>query len=180
MGQEQKLTAVLDGHPLVSYAVSAALGSRADPVLVVVRDGEDDVGPGFPDDVVTVSNPLAEEGLSTSLKAGIQALPSDVSGAVILLGDMPRVSSADIDHLIGAFRPDAPCVPLVEGRWGNPVLWPKAFFSRIFQIDGDRGARTLLEELRPGIVEVELQNRGLLLDVDTPEQLEQLRRHGTH
>ena len=79
-----------------------------------------------------VHNPDYAQGLSTSLQAGLAALPANAGGAVVLLGDMPRVSAALIDRLVAAFEPAedrAIVVPTANGRRGNPVLWGSAFFA---------------------------------------------------
>ena len=73
---------------------------------------------------------ILRDGLSTSLKAGVVALPDDVDGALVLLADMPRVDATLIDKLIGAFDPARGAlvvVPTFEGKRGNPVLWSRRF-----------------------------------------------------
>src|SRR5690242_20426756 len=104
MGATNKLTSDLDGKPLVRHTVEAALASRAHCVLVVtgheaeaVRDALAGLDVGF------AHNPEFASGLASSLKAGIRALPEDVGGAAVLLGDMPQISAQHIDALLAAF-----------------------------------------------------------------------------
>ena len=175
MGDTQKLLAEIGGRALIEWPVRAALDSRADPVVAVVRDRAGPLAERLPAEVVTIENPEADQGLSTSLLAGIRAAPPALDGIVVMLGDMPLVSSDDIDALIAAFRPGTVCVPTVDGRHGNPVLWSRDFFGQILQIDGDRGARGILEKHPERVIEVGVQHRGVLLDVDTPEALERIR-----
>ena len=176
MGGRHKLLEQIDGGSVIDRVVSCALASTVDPVIVVVGHGADAVRSLLPEEITIVENPKHAEGLSTSLIAGIRALPGGLDGAVVLLGDMPLVTSRDVNALVGAFRPESVCIPCVEGRRGNPVLWSSAFFGRILDLDGDRGARSILESSPEQVVEVPLDNRGLLLDVDTPEDLERIRR----
>jgi molybdenum cofactor cytidylyltransferase len=176
MGGRHKLLEQVAGRPVIEHVVSCALGCDVDCVTVVVGHRADEVRALLPDGVTVVENPKYAEGLSTSLVAGIRALPDGLDGVVVLLGDMPHVTSSDVLALVGAFRPGSVCVPTVEGRRGNPVLWSRAFFERILELDGDRGARSILESSRENVVEVPLENRGLLLDVDTPEDLHRARR----
>ncbi len=142
MGGANKLTAEIGGKPLVRTVAEQALASRARPVIVVTghqRERVEAALAGLP--VQFVHNPDYEQGLSTSLKAGIAALPSDVDGAVICLGDMPQVSAALIDRLIEAFDPERGAlivVPTVDGKRGNPVLWSRRFFPDLSALAGRR------------------------------------------
>jgi molybdenum cofactor cytidylyltransferase len=121
-----------------------------------------------------VANLDYAEGLSTSLKAGLAALPGDVEGVLVGLGDMPRIRSAQIDRLIAAFNPlegRAIVVPTVRGKRGNPVLFATRFVPEMRQITGDVGARHLIGEHDDEVVEIEMEDDAPLLDIDTPEAL---------
>jgi molybdenum cofactor cytidylyltransferase len=124
-------------------------------------------------------NPHHEKGLSSSLKAGLDALPADIEGCVILLGDMPLVGSAHIDRLIDAFDPSqgrAIIVPVRAGQRGNPTLWAKRFFPAMKDLAGDTGARQLITRHAALVFEVEMQDDAVLLDVDTPASLAAIRK----
>ncbi len=170
-----KLTATLRGKPLLRHAIKAALGSHASPVIVVTGNEEDDTKAAASGLRVTfVHNRDFRAGLSTSLKAGIRALPEDCDGAVVLLGDMPAVQSKLIDRLIAAFNPQegrAICVATHGGKRGNPVLWAKAFFADILMLEGDVGAKHLIVANDESVCEVEAGDDSPLVDVDTPEAL---------
>jgi molybdenum cofactor cytidylyltransferase len=177
MGGPNKLVAEIGGKPLVRIAVEEALASRARPVLVVTghqRERIEAALAGLP--VTFVHNPDYAQGLSSSLKAGLAALPADVDGAVICLGDMPQVTAATIDRLIGAFDPARGAlivVPTIEGKRGNPVVWSRRFFPELMALEGDVGGRHLIGTYGEALVEVPV-DRGALLDVDTPEALKAL------
>lgn len=175
MRGQSKLLADLGGRPVVEAVVATARASAADPVVVVLGHRAREVREHVADQAVIVKNTAYESGLASSLAAGIRALPDDVDGGVVLLGDMPRVEPADVDALVAAFDPASPCVPVVDGRWANPVLWPRAFFDRIVTLEGDRGARSILEERRDRVIEVPRDNPGLLFDIDTRRDLERAR-----
>src|SRR4051794_11914516 len=103
MGGENKLTATIGGTPLVRIAAKAALAGGADPVVIVTGHAPDDVRnavSGLP--VAFAHNPDYRDGLSTSLRAGVAALPSDIVGVAALLADMPRVDDAIVRRLIDA------------------------------------------------------------------------------
>src|SRR6185437_5101395 len=129
--------------------------------------------------VTLVHNPSYAEGLSSSLKAGIAALPEDIDAVLIGLGDMPRVGSGDIERLVAAFNPvegRAIIVPTRRGKRGNPVLWAKRFLPEMQEIAGDVGARHLIGAYPELVAEVEMAGDGVLLDIDTPEALAAFRQ----
>ena len=128
-----------------------------------------------------VHNPDFAAGMSTSLRAGLAAVGA-VDGALVCLGDMPRVSPLDLDRLIAAWNPvegRAICVPTAGGRRGNPILWSRRFFAEMAAIHGDTGARGLLATHADQVVEVETGCEGILVDVDTPEALAGIARERT-
>jgi molybdenum cofactor cytidylyltransferase len=175
MGQANKLLAPVDDRPLVAHAVDAMLASRADPVIVVTGHQADAVRAALVErPVIWAHNPDYAAGLSGSLAAGLAALPEDAEGVVIGLGDMPRITAAQIDRLIAAFNPlegRAICVPTVRGKRGNPVLFATRFVPEMRAIGGDVGARHLIGEHAEEVVEIEFDDDGALVDIDTPEAL---------
>ena len=126
-----------------------------------------------------VANPDFAQGLSTSLKAGIAAVPAGCDGALVLLGDMPQIEACDLDRLIEAFAPGAIVVPVHEGRQGNPVLWARSPFPgdhaarrRRGRQAADRGAS------RRRCARSSMGTARIFADVDTPEELQRLREMG--
>ncbi len=175
MGGPNKLLAEIGRRPLVRIAAEEALASRAKPVIVVAghqRDQVEKVLAGLP--VRLVHNPEFADGLGTSLKAGIAAVPPDADGAIVCLGDMPQVDAGLIDRLIAAFDPDRGAlvvVPTFEGKRGNPVLWSRRFFPDLMAIEGDVGARHLIGRYGEAVAEVPVDGKAALVDIDTPEAL---------
>jgi molybdenum cofactor cytidylyltransferase len=178
MGQTNKLLAPLDGQPLVAHVVDAALGSRAAEVIVVTGHEAEAVGRALGDRPLRlVHNPDYAQGLSTSLAVGLRALPATAAGVLIALGDMPRVSCAQIDRLIAAFAPAegrSIVVPTVRGKRGNPVLFATELVPEMLAVEGDVGARHLIGSHAERVVEVEMDDDAPLLDVDTPAALASL------
>jgi len=175
MAGANKLMQPVGGKPMVRHAVEAALASATSPVVVVTGHEASEVEAALSGlDVVTVRNPAYAGGQASSLKAGIAALPADIDGAVILLGDMPLVTPRIIGGLIAAFNPGegrAICVPVHGGRRGNPVLWGRVFFAAMAALSGDEGARRLLGVHADQVNEVELASDAIHRDFDTPESL---------
>mgnify|MGYP000557281781 CR=1 FL=1 len=172
----------VDGRPLLLHALDAAAGSQAQPTVVVTGHQREQVEALLAGRTVqTVHNPDYGAGLSTSLKAGLSALPDDVDGVVVLLGDMPRVGPQVVDRLIAAFDPTggaAICVPSWRGKRGNPVLLARRFFPEIKEIAGDIGAKPILAEYPEQIRTVEIADDGVLTDLDTPDALAAYRERG--
>lgn len=175
MGGSNKLLEHLRGKALVRIVAEQALASRAKPVIVVVGHQEDKVRAALNGlDVIFAANPDYANGIATSVKAGIAAVPADVDGAVVCLGDMPLVDSSLIDRLIDALAPDRGSlitVPANEGRRGNPVLWSRRFFDELMTLDGDVGARHLIARHAEVVAEVASDGQSAFLDIDTPEAL---------
>jgi molybdenum cofactor cytidylyltransferase len=176
MGGPNKLLAEINGKPLIRMVVEAALKSRARPVIVVTghqRERVEAVLAGLP--VKLAHNPLFADGLGTSLKSGIAALPAEVDGAIVCLGDMPQVDAVLIDRLIGAIDPGKGAliaVPVMDGKRGNPVVWSRRFFPDLMTVEGDIGARYLIGRYAEAVAEVPVDGTAALTDVDTPEALE--------
>ena len=182
MGGPNKLLAEIDGVPMVARVAQRLLASRARPIIAVLGNRADEVDQALGKlPVERVPNPDFADGLSTSLRRGIAALPLDLDGALICLGDMPLVTGRHIDRLIAAFNPlegRAIIVPTRRGKRGNPVLWAKHFFPEMTQIAGDVGARHLIGEHAELVAEVEMDDDAILVDIDTPEALAALREKG--
>ena len=180
MGSQNKLLADIGGLPMVRRVAETALASKARPVLVVTGHMAADVGAAMSGlDVMLVTNPDYATGLASSLKAGIRAVPPECAGALILLGDMPRIMSEHLDRLIDAFIADNGMViiaPTRRGKRGNPIIWPPAFFPELLEIEGDVGARSLLIEHARQVEEVDLDTDAIFADVDTPDALARVRR----
>jgi molybdenum cofactor cytidylyltransferase len=175
MGAVNKMLAEIGGKPLVRIAAEQALASHAKPVIVVTgheRERVEQALSGLP--LSFVHNPDYAEGLGTSLKAGIAAVPEESDGAVVCLGDMPQVDAGLIDKLLAAFDPVCGAlvvVPSINGRRGNPVVWSRRFFPELMAVTGDVGARYLIGQYAEAVVEVPLAGEAALTDVDTPESL---------
>ncbi|MBM3555762.1 MAG: 4-diphosphocytidyl-2C-methyl-D-erythritol kinase, partial [Alphaproteobacteria bacterium] len=175
MGGPNKMLEVIDGKPMVAAVLDGVLASQARPVVMVTGHMADAVGAAIGARPVTiVRNPDFAHGLSTSLRAGLDALPGDIDGVLVCLGDMPMAGPAVLDRLIAAFAPQegrAICVPTHDGKRGNPVLWAARFIPEMRRLVGDVGARHLIGEHADLVAEVAMESAGVLIDLDTPESL---------
>lgn len=181
MGEINKLTIEVDGKPMARHAIDAVRAAGADPVIVVTGHNADEVQAALGEDVIYVHNPDYAGGLSTSLRIGIHAVPDSCDGALVALGDMPRVLPEHIRQIIRAHDPDEGhviCVPTWKGKRGNPVLWDRRFFDDMATLGGDVGAKHLIGENADLVVEVPIEDDAVLFDVDSPDALARLTARG--
>lgn len=168
-----KLLIEIDGQAMVSRATDAALAAGLDPVVVVTGHDAGNVRAalaGRP--VVCVHNPDFVAGMLVSIKAGIAALPDEVDGAVVCLGDMPDVTAAHITRLLAAFDGERRiCVPVCNGRRGHPVVFGRAYFPEILSTAADIGARGVVRAHDEAVRQVGIDDDAILTDLDTPESL---------
>lgn len=180
MGSVNKLLEPIAGLPMIRRTVEAALSSGINSVTVVtgyeaekVRDSLAGLNVNF------VHNEDFADGLSTSLKTGLAAVPDSEAGAIVCLGDMPQIESGHINALISQFDPGAGRsigVPVHRGKRGNPILWARQFFIPMVEISGDVGARHLIGANAELVYEVEFEDTAVLTDLDTPEEWAQYRK----
>ncbi len=175
MEGRNKLLLPVAGVPMVRRVAAAALNSRADPVVVVTGHDAAAVAAalnGLP--VTTVHHGGFATGLAGSLGRGLEALPVDVTAALVCLGDMPWVEARHLDRLLAAREDTAGgsvWVPTWAGRRGNPVLWSRAWFPALQGLEGDRGGRAIMAADPPGLREVPMADDAIHRDVDAPDDL---------
>lgn len=177
MGGPSKLVADLHGRAVVAHVVEAVAAAGLPPPIVVVGDRAEAVRGALGGQAVEfVVAPDFADGLSASLRAGLASVPPEWRAALVLLGDMPRVTPATLRALAAAAADDATiAVPVWAGKRGNPVLWGRAHFGALRGLTGDVGGKALLSEFADRVIEVAADSDGVLIDVDTPEALAALR-----
>lgn len=174
----QKLLAPLAGRPVVRWVVECALASGVDSVVVVLgREGERVRGAleGLP--VRFAPNPDYARGMSTTLRAGIRALPDEALAAVILLGDQPTVAPDAVRALLDAWRrtPFPIVLPSYGGAPGHPVLFDAVLFPELLMVRGDQGGREVVARDPARVLRVELPFSPPP-DIDTPADRDALER----
>lgn len=174
MGGPNKLMALFGDQPLIRQTVERALAAHAAGTIVVTGHQAERIEDALSGLKVRFThNPDFASGLSSSLKAGISALPADAAGALIVLGDMPGITTDDLNRVIDTFTAD-PSLPIVRathnGKRGNPVLLPRSVFPAVSLLQGDTGARHLIENERENVIDVEI-GVGASVDVDTRDAM---------
>ncbi len=180
-----KLLAPWRGGVLLDAALASAFAAPARRVTLAVGAEGDDVAAaaeafakprGEMDRLTIVWAPDWALGMSASLKRAVAGLAQDVDAAFVFLGDMPLippgVPAALADALVGDI---AAAAPVCDGELGHPALIRSSLFPAIAGLEGDRGARPLLEALGPRLARVATPEVGVLFDVDTPAALAEAR-----
>lgn len=167
-----KLLAAFDGEALVRRMARVALSARLTDVVVVTGHRASAVAAAIKGlDVQIVENPNHATGMASSLKAGLAAVGSAADGALVLLSDMPALTSAHLDVLVTSFEQSGgrAIVRACDGQSrGNPVILPRAAFAAVAALAADVGARAIVDSGKFDVVDVDI-GPAARLDVDTPD-----------
>ena len=165
------------GRALIEHAAQAALDAGLDPVVVVIGSRADEIRAALRSTaVILVENPRWLEGMSTSLQAGLSALPAGAVAAILLLVDQPRVSANHLQALVAAYHTSGRpiIVSAFKGRRASPTLFDRSLFDQLMQISGDAGGRSVIQA-NPDLVEmIEVENELALMDIDTLEDWQRI------
>ncbi len=171
MGGAQKLLLEVDGRPMVRHAIEAASEGGCHQVLVVYADAE--VRDAVDSAAELVHNRDAAKGMSTSLRVGLQAMRPEMEAALVVLGDQPLVGSRAVSVLLRSWRREGsrPAVAMAgnseKQRWTPPVVLSRELWSELLSLDGDAGARQLLDP-HPELLDI-VPAAGRPDDIDTPD-----------
>ena len=180
-GPENKLTARIDGRPLVRRVVDVVRDATGGEIVVVTGEHEPAIAAALSGLAVRfVANPDWRTGLSSSIAAGIAALRADTDGAFIVPGDMPFLNAGLLRNLASTFARAKtraivyPATP--SGAQRNPVLWPRRFFPELMALSGPGGAKRILQAAKTEAVAVAFADEWAFADVDTPADLDAAQR----
>ncbi|MBS0232620.1 MAG: nucleotidyltransferase family protein [Proteobacteria bacterium] len=171
-----KLLAEIDGTPIVRHVCTALAASNVDEIILVTAGADDFIakaaGTGR---WRTVENPNARDGLSTSLRTGLENISPEADGILVALADMPGIEPALVNALISAFTAAETAIVFPaskEGRRGHPVIWPKSLFGALSSMTGDTGGKTILADHKNLWRAVPCENKGAFADIDTRADFE--------
>lgn len=175
MGKEgpHKLLAEFDGIPLVRRSALMLLASQVSPVVAVIGHRRDEIEAALEGlDVTARFNPEYTSGMASSLVTGFSS-PELASrdGILVMLADMPGVETAHIDMLVKAFREAGGGVvvrSVSDGKRGNPIILPRSAYDAVLRLQGDVGARAIIESSGLSVIDIDI-GPAAHLDVDTPE-----------
>jgi molybdenum cofactor cytidylyltransferase len=155
-----KLMLKIDNSTILEKVIENSKISKLNEIMLITGKYDIDT------EITKVHNEEYEKGMSTSIKKGIESFKGEA--VMILLGDMPFVSSQIINKLYDSFRQ---CnknivVPVFEGRRGNPVIIGEKYFKDLLNNIGDKGAREIIRNNIQDVEWVEIQDKGIFLDID--------------
>jgi molybdenum cofactor cytidylyltransferase len=179
MGQN-KLFLTYNSKSLIVHAVDTLLSSEIDQVIVVVGHEAERVKESLRGKPVTiVVNPEYRDGLSTSVRAGLAAVPAEAGAIMIFLADQPLLEPADVKRLVCAFAEakehgKSIVVPFFRGQRGNPVILDSSYKESILEVVGDVGCRRVIKRNPDRVFAVEMETNHVVRDVDTLQDYEAL------
>jgi molybdenum cofactor cytidylyltransferase len=181
MNGENKLIKEIDGIPLIKYAVKNILGSTIDE-LIIVTGYEKEIIENAVDKnkkIKFVYNEGFRNGMASSIKAGLNQVSTKTMNFFICLADMPNVNQNIYNKLIKAknnynikLKPEHKkeiVIPTSNGQDGNPVLFSIFMKTKVLKIDGDLGAKKIIEDNKAKILRVPFAGDGVILDFDTQD-----------
>ena len=167
------------GTTLIENVLNNLRKSQVDEIVVVLGFAADAIRLQIPlDGIKVVINEAYGEGMGTSVRAGIGQVSPEAEAALVVLADQPFVRPETIDQLIGVYREQKPqiVIPVYQGFRGNPVLLDRSMFPELLGLSGDIGCRAVFGSHTENIVKAPVDDIGILLDIDTPADLESLQQ----
>lgn len=181
---QHKLLLPLGEKPVIAHVMEAVLASRARPQVVVLGHQAHSVRQvlssySINTSLISIENPDYEQGMSTSLRVGLNILQSmdrthSIDSALVLLGDQPFVSSKVIDTLIDRRIQSGQEIiaPVYHGKRGTPVLFAASLFPELAEVTGDEGGKSVVARHQDQLELVEINDTLAHHDVDTWEAYE--------
>lgn len=168
----QKLLLPFDEKTLIGRIVDELTGAVVDKIHVVVGcESERVVEELSGRKVLIVENPDYEEGMLSSVRAGIRSLPDECECVLVALGDQPAITSELIDELVKAFVESEKDIltPLYNGKRGHPLLFSQSYCYEVLECYDDIGLRGLLHAHPDDVFELSVSSSAVLSDIDYPE-----------
>lgn len=109
--------------------------------------------------------------MAASLRAGVAAADPEAAGFLVALGDMPLIETATLETLCRTFAAaNGPAIvfPVMDGKRGHPVIFDRVFRDELLRLEGDGGAQPVIQRHREAVLDVEVEDAGIVRDVDTP------------
>ena len=164
---------------VLQRVIDSASASRLERVLLILGYRADEMA-----NRITVSSKTSilvnrnfRDGMSSSVRCGIQNAPSDAEAFMLLLGDQPLVDAHTIDRLIDSYRMvgQGIVIPVYGGRRGHPVIFDSRYRTELLSIS-DQGAREVVNRHAGDIFEVRMDSPNILADMDTPQDYQEAKR----
>jgi molybdenum cofactor cytidylyltransferase len=170
MGIDNKLLLDDGRGPVITKVIDSLKRGNIQDIIVVTGKQADKIS-ALVAPVPTVHNPAYKDGLSSSIRVGLCHVPDDWDGALIVLADMPAILPETISSICAAAASgihDA-VVPVHSDKQGHPVLWKRSAFALLQQVQGDMGGKAQLASMAERVLNLSVEDPGILMDIDTPQ-----------
>lgn len=169
------------GRTLLDQVIENVRASGVSDIVLVLGHAAETIAKGIAArNLQVVVNTGYREGMGSSLRTGVSALPPEVDAALICLADQPFVRPETLQLLVDRYRKSSAqiVIPMCKGFRGNPVLLDRSVFPEVMALNGDIGCRAIFGSHLEGIVKVPVEDLGILLDVDSQEDFDRLKQFG--
>lgn len=169
----QKLLLPYNGATMIETVIDNVLGSHIEKVMVVLGADSEKITSVIGDKPVKFCrNQQPEKGMLSSVICGFKALPEDANAALIYLGDQPNIPPAITNTILEAYNDDLHgiVIPVHDHRRGHPLLVDLKYRRDIFKLDLEKGLRSLMHLFPQDVLEVDVNEPGILVDIDTREE----------
>jgi molybdenum cofactor cytidylyltransferase len=171
MGELKQLMP-LGESTIIEQAIDNLLASAVDETIVVLGHKAEEIKKAIAaKPVKMVVNPYYQEGMSTSIIAGLKPVSSQAQAVMLALGDQPLVDSQTINRLIAEFHSHDKgiALPAYKGRRGNPVIFAIKYKAELLALKGDIGGREIVQRHPEDVLEVAVDSESVITDIDTRE-----------
>ena len=168
MNGENKLTKEIQGIPLIKLSVKNILASSINELIIVLGHQKEIIEQLIEklidknNKIKCVFNKDFESGMASSIKVGLKHLPKNTEAFFICLGDMPMICHDIYNQLIKSKDNKEIIVPTYKGQQGNPVLFSILMKDKIMNIEGDLGAKKILEANKDKILNLAINDEGVI------------------
>jgi molybdenum cofactor cytidylyltransferase len=171
MGQPKQLMP-FDQITIVERTIDNLLNSAVSETILVLGYKDEEIRKTIAGKPIKIAiNPDYQQGMSTSIIAGLKQVDKKARAVIIALGDQPFVNSQTITSLVEAFIANnrGILIPVYQGRRGNPIIFAIKYKSELLNLKGDVGGREIIKRHPDDVLEVAVNCEGVLLDIDTME-----------
>ena len=174
MNGQNKLIKEIQGIPLIKHSIKNILSSSIDELIIVLGHQKEIIEKIIDKEkkIKIVFNKNFKNGMASSIKVGLKHLSEKTDAFFICLGDMPLINSDIYNQIIKSRNQKEIIVPIFDNQQGNPVLFAKSLKEKIMTIEGDNGAKKILEQNKNKILNIEIKNQSILKDFNTLESFD--------
>jgi molybdenum cofactor cytidylyltransferase len=164
---------------MIEHALGAVMGTHVDEVIVVLGHAAAEIAPLIPAGCRTVFNRDWETGISSSIRAGLEAVHPRAEAVLFALADQPLLTSTALERMLRAYYGTSKGIvaPVYRGQRGAPALFDRRLFPALRSLRGDVGGREIIRQFPHEVLAVEMDMPEMFLDVDTESDYEELLKH---